>query len=415
MRIFCAVRHSHDPSQFYGGLWSGNFYPAIQRLGHEIVESQVDLFPASRFMQVSDGFTPQEEAVRSGITQQIVSEVQAEHRRQPIDLFLSYFYNAHFDPAGFDDIHRLGIPTVNFYCNGIYQFELVAAIAAKALWSWHAEKHSRKSYLAAGGRPVWVQMAADPGMYHPIAQVKRQSKCCFVGQRYADRDRWVHELSKRGVPLDVYGSGWNSVSNKECSASVQPGSQEFLGRRVFANSTPRSYLRAVRQNLSQQGVIAGTWRSFRQWQYRNQSRRISPHVAHIARGPVADICKTFAEYEIVLNFSNVWGDGRPGSALVPHVRLRDFEAPLCRTCYFTGHSEEIAEFYDIGREIDTYRTPEELIEKTRFYLSHPEAAERLREKGYQRALRDHTWDCRFQQLFREVGLSAATTPSSKSC
>lgn len=39
MRIFCAVRHSADPTYYYGGLWSDNFYPAFRELGHEIVET----------------------------------------------------------------------------------------------------------------------------------------------------------------------------------------------------------------------------------------------------------------------------------------------------------------------------------------------------------------------------------------
>ena len=102
----------------------------------------------------------------------------------------------------------------------------------------------------------------------------------------------------------------------------------------------------------------------------------------------------------------MWADGQPGSALVPHVRLRDFEAPMCRTCYLTGHTEEIEAFYDLGREIDTYRSPEELVDKARFYLAHPAAAERLREAGHRRAVRDHTWTRRFESLFAQIGLPA---------
>lgn len=109
-------------------------------------------------------------------------------------------------------------------------------------------------------------------------------------------------------------------------------------------------------------------------------------------------------YELVLNFSNVWADGRPASPLIPHVRLRDFEAPMCRVCYLTGYTDELTEFYEIGREIDTYRTPAELVDKVRFYLSHPDAAEKLREAGYRRALRDHTWKRRFEELFRKIDI-----------
>jgi len=71
--------------------------------------------------------------------------------------------------------------------------------------------------------------------------------------------------------------------------------------------------------------------------------------------------------------------------LIPHVRLRDFEGPMCRACYLTGHTDEIAEFYEIGKEIETYRSVEELVDKTKFYLNSPNSAERLRAAGYERA------------------------------
>jgi spore maturation protein CgeB len=77
---------------------------------------------------------------------------------------------------------------------------------------------------------------------------------------------------------------------------------------------------------------------------------------------------------------------------------------MCRACYLTGSSDEILEFYEPGKEIDLYASTEELIEKTEYYLAHPAQAEKLRAAGYKRARRDHTWERRFQQLFREIGL-----------
>ncbi|MFN2542646.1 MAG: hypothetical protein ABR514_10845, partial [Chthoniobacterales bacterium] len=158
MRIFCAVRHSRDQRFYYGGLWSGNFYPALRQLGHEVVESDVDLLPLSRFMHVPGDFTRDELQARSEVTQKILDEVRAAHRNGGIDLFLSYFYNAHFDPTGFNDLRQLGIRSVNFYCNSVYQFENVAEIARRADFSWHPEKNARDLYLKVGANPVWVQM-----------------------------------------------------------------------------------------------------------------------------------------------------------------------------------------------------------------------------------------------------------------
>ena len=82
---------------------------------------------------------------------------------------------------------------------------------------------------------------------------------------------------------------------------------------------------------------------------------------------------------------------------------------MCRAAYITGHTDEISEFYKIGIDIDTYRDKSELVDKTRFYLANPDVAERLREAGYQRALCDHTWNRRFEELFIKVGLNANHT------
>ena len=406
MRIFTAVRHARDPALYYGGLWSGNFYPALRALGHEIVESQVDLLPVSRFMHVGSGFTAQELEARGRTTQSIIDEVTRAHREKPIGLFLSYFYNAHFDPGGFERLRALGIPAVNFFCNSIYQFELVDAVAAAADFSWHPEKEARSSYLAAGARPVWVQMGADPEIYRPVDGVERQARAAFIGQRYADRDRWLAAAIKAGLPLDIYGAGWRPSSTPASGQSAAPAS--YLGRGAPVPGTWPSYLDAARQTMRRDGAVRGAARLVRQWRYRGETRGLAPVVAQAAKGSVPEgkFAEMVARYAVHINLSNVWADGRPCSALVPHVRLRDFEIPMCRAAYLTAHTAEIEDFYEPGKEIETYRSHEEFIDRARYLLGHEAHAERLREAGYARARADHTWARRMALLFDRIGLRA---------
>ena len=399
MRIFCAVRHSNEPRFFYGGLWSSNFYPALRKLGCDIIESQTDLLATSRFMSIPDDFTSEELAIRAQTTEKILDEVREARRQGAVHAFLSYFYNAHFDPAGFDEIRRLGIPSINFYCNSVYQFELVAAIAARTDFSWHPERDARPSYLSIGANPVWVQMGADPHVCHPLNGIERQSRVCFVGQRYADRDRWLATLIEAKISVDIYGVGWGADDKAHMQDEV------YLARRQIRPGTLTSYLQLVTSEAKRHGCINAIKHLAVQTVYRHRTRQLTRILRSQAKGKADDLANVLAAYEICLNLSNVWSGGGSWSPLISHVRLRDFEAPMCRTCYLTGHNDEIAQFYTLGREVDTYRDKSELVDKVRFYLANPDVAERLREAGYRRALRDHTWTQRFEELFSKIGLN----------
>jgi hypothetical protein len=401
MRIFCAIRHSNDGS-FYGNLWKANLYPALRQLGCEVVESETDLLPATRFMAVAKDFTSEELDVRARTTDKILSEVREAKRRGPVHLFLSYFYNAHFDPSGFAQIRGLGIPSVNFYCNSIHQFDLVSAIASQVDFAWHPEKDARPSYLSIGANPIWVQMGADPGLYRPIEGIERQPMTCFVGQRYADREKWLAALLEANIPVDIYGSGWRQEAERSCGLAQ---GQHYLGRKQIVPGSYRSYFQVVADEVRRYGPLKALTRISARTAYKLQTRGLSRKLQPRVMGRAGELAKVLSTYEVCLNFSNVWADGTPGSRMTSHVRLRDFEAPMCRTCYLTGHSDEILEFYDVGREIDTYRDELELVDKIRFYLANPIAAEGLREAGFRRALRDHTWTRRFEQLFAKIGLS----------
>ena len=70
----------------------------------------------------------------------------------------------------------------------------------------------------------------------------------------------------------------------------------------------------------------------------------------------------------------------------------------------TGYMDELAEHFEPDKEIITYRNMFELADKARYYLSHPNQAEKVRQAGYERALKDHTYQARFRNLFKQLGL-----------
>jgi spore maturation protein CgeB len=44
------------------------------------------------------------------------------------------------------------------------------------------------------------------------------------------------------------------------------------------------------------------------------------------------------------------------------------------------------------------------VEKIRPLLSHPEEAERIRKAGFERARSEHTWEMRFEKVFKLLGV-----------
>jgi len=112
-----------------------------------------------------------------------------------------------------------------------------------------------------------------------------------------------------------------------------------------------------------------------------------------------EMVRTWSRSRINLGFGGVLG--HKGAYC---LKGRDFEVPMSGGLYLTEHHDELAPFYEIGREIVTYSGFDDLLEKIRWLLSNPETAEDIRRTGRARALREHTWEMRSEKVFRLVGV-----------
>src|SRR5262249_48513398 len=146
------------------------------------------------------------------------------------------------------------------------------------------------------------------------------------------------------VPVDIFGPGWGHVDQSSQNSAGEKKSKVYLGRRHHCPGSVVSYLQAIQQRFRSDGWRAPK-RLLQQWRFREENKRLIAGLGPVAKGaiPFTQIAQVFAAYEVCLNFSNVWADGIAGSELIPHVRLRDFEGPMCRTCYLTGQTDEITE------------------------------------------------------------------------
>jgi spore maturation protein CgeB len=72
------------------------------------------------------------------------------------------------------------------------------------------------------------------------------------------------------------------------------------------------------------------------------------------------------------------------------VTMRVFDVLACAGFLLAEHSDELAEIFAIGEELDSWQTLEELAEKAKWYLAHPAVARRIAERGYRAVCDRHT-------------------------
>lgn len=103
--------------------------------------------------------------------------------------------------------------------------------------------------------------------------------------------------------------------------------------------------------------------------------------------------KLFAQSRIILGIGTI-GHCSDFYAL----KMRDFDAPMSGSFYLTHDNHDLRALFAVDKEIATYHSIEDCVEKARYYLAHENERESIASAGYQRASDEHTWNNRFDGL-----------------
>jgi len=374
LRIFLVLHRSPNPA-FTSDLWKDNLHDPLVAMGHDVVlwgEGIAPLFDL-------DPDDPGTAEPRARFTERFLAAVEEAHRTAPLDLVIAYVMDSHLESAAVDRVRERIAPVLNFFCNNVHQFHLVRRNARHFSFCLVPEAEALPRYREAGAEPIFFPMAANPDRYRPIDASTRYD-ATFSGQRYGDRTAGMLALREAGVDAHAFGQYWDPVP---AAAGPSDGSPGILARAVQLAFGGRSVLQAMRDRMA--------------W---DRLRTRHPSALH---GPVSDerYVALFSESKISLGFL-ILGDTHRTSRPLRQIRLREFEAPMAGAFYLTGWLDEIALHYEIGKEIVCYRSEDELVSLSRYYLANDAERERIRRAGHERALRDHTWRRRFEDLFAEL-------------
>jgi hypothetical protein len=108
-----------------------------------------------------------------------------------------------------------------------------------------------------------------------------------------------------------------------------------------------------------------------------------------------DLYKILAQSKIVVN-RHTELHGNFSSKYADNVRLYESTGMGC--FLITDWKENLGELFEIGKEVETYNSLDELVEKIQYYSTHDAKREKIAKAGQARTLRDHTYEQRAKRI-----------------
>ena len=94
----------------------------------------------------------------------------------------------------------------------------------------------------------------------------------------------------------------------------------------------------------------------------------------------------------------------PFRAIWSAIPQRALDIMSCGGFLLSGYTEELAYYFEDGKEMVTYDSIEDAVAKTGFYLVNHDLREEIRKAGAEKVNRDFTYEGRIQEILDVVGL-----------
>lgn len=82
------------------------------------------------------------------------------------------------------------------------------------------------------------------------------------------------------------------------------------------------------------------------------------------------------------------------------LSLRVWDILGCGGFLLTNYQAEIPEYFEIGKELETYESMEELEQKVQYYLTHDDERMEIAINGYEKVAKQHTYEHRITEMLR---------------
>lgn len=122
-------------------------------------------------------------------------------------------------------------------------------------------------------------------------------------------------------------------------------------------------------------------------------------------GPIAadEIPRIINTSVLSLNFGDSGMQIRDGKLYRSRqIKARIFEVPGAGGCLLTEHAFQLEAYFALGKEIEVFSCFDELADKIKYLLSHPEERDRMAMSGFKKTRDTHTYQARFNEMLAGV-------------
>jgi hypothetical protein len=361
---------------------------ALKETGHEVLE-----VPG---VDWAEGLTyphgAELDAWRARTWDVVLAYARRERGRGPIDLFIGYLYPGQVEPSAIRELQSRGTPCVNFFCDNVREFRRVPAEYRAFALHWVPEFEALPLYVKAGldcvhaPMPFWVPRELR------VPPENETEPPTFIGSADVLRRDLLAQAVRAGAEFVVRGAGWRQDEDgfQESSRPTLPLAQSIAFRLSLARERgPGTLVRWIERRL--------------------RPLRPSPLPEGSIGGPRSgdDYYRVLRGAMVALGINRVptllASDRRP----LVYSRLRDIEAPMLGACYLTEWTAGLERLYDLGTEIETYRTAEELTAKLSELRADPERRISMRARAQRRALGEHSVARSIELIADRLGMRSA--------
>lgn len=311
------------------------------------------------------------------VSTNIYNHFLLHHTKKPFDLFFSYYHSLQVTPELFGMVKEK-VFCVNYTTN-FHQIDLYEPLLKAADLSVYVSKEAEPFFKSNTNHSYYMPFA---GLSNQLQlNPNKNGKISFIGTSYGPRAYYIWRCLQNGLPIDIYGVNWLQKHKKRAFLRTLKLQSEIVRNHSHLIDTSYRCLNDI--------ILF----------------EIANHYSHNIHNPLSDqeYANLLSNSSIVLNIpESRFGHEYSNPHVLIGANLRDFEVPVAGSLLITQKNEEICTLFSENNEMITFSNEWEMIDKLRFYISHPEISFKIATAGHHRVKAEHLWEHRFDALFNHL-------------